>query len=304
MNKKDSIPVIRNYKDTLFRLLFSDKENLLSLYNLISGRHYTDPNLLTIVTLDNAIYMNMKNDLAFLIDCTICMYEHQSTLSPNLPLRNLFYIAREYEKLTSDETLYSTKRIMIPAPCFVVFYNGNKTDWTIRSSRLSESFLTSQDSPNLELVVKEININLGTNDDTLAKCKPLFEYMQYIGKVRTYRASMPTAEAVDKAVKECINEGILADFLLRNRSEAIQMSIFEFDEEREMKLIRADEREIGHAKGLAEGYADATMKAVTRFIQLHLAQKTADNIILQQAISIFDLSSEQIKLMIQQAHNC
>lgn len=269
----------------------------------MSDRHYTDPDMLTIVTLDNAIYMNMKNDLAFLIDCTICMYEHQSTLSPNLPLRNLFYIAREYEKLTCDKTLYSTRRILIPAPCFVVFYNGNRTDWTVRSSRLSESFITSQGSPNLELVVKEININLGTNDDTLAKCKPLFEYMQYVDKVRTYAAFMSVAAAVDKAVMECIQEGILADFLLRYRSEAIQMSIFEFDEEREMKLIRADEREIGHAKGLAEGYDNATKKAVTSFIQFHLTQKTADNIILQQATNIFDLSSEQIKLMIQQAHN-
>ena len=300
MEEKEYLPIIRNYKDTLFRMLFRDKENLLSLYNLMSDKHYMDPDMLTIVTLDNAIYMNMKNDLAFLIDCTICMYEHQSTLSPNLPLRNLFYIAREYEKLTNDATLYSSKRITIPAPCFVVFYNGYKTDWTIRSSRLSESFLTSQDSPNLELVVKEININLGTNDNTLAKCKPLFEYMQYIEKVRTYTASMPTAVAVDKAVKECIQKGILGDFLLRYRSEAIQMSIFEFDEEKEMKLIRADEREIGHAKGLAEGYADATRKAVIRFIQFHLAQKTADNIILQQAIHIFDLSSDQIKLMIQE----
>ena len=178
MNETTNHPVVRNYKDTLFRALFSDKENLLSLYNLMSSKHYTDPQLLTIVTLDNAIYMNMKNDLAFLIDSTICMYEHQSTLSPNLPLRNLFYVAREFEKLVTASTLYSTKRIYIPSPYFVVFYNGKKTDWTVRKSRLSESFRPMQDAHNMELVVTEINSNLGVNDDMLRQCKPLFEYMQ------------------------------------------------------------------------------------------------------------------------------
>ena len=86
-------PVQRNYKDTLFRMIFSDKEALLSLYNAISEKDYKDPDELEIVTLENAIYMNKKNDLAFLIDSSLYLYEHQSTYSPNMALRNLFYIS-------------------------------------------------------------------------------------------------------------------------------------------------------------------------------------------------------------------
>ena len=189
-------PVIRNYKDTLFRKLFSEKTNLLSLYNLITGKNYTDPDLLNIVTLDNAIYMNMKNDLAFLIDFSIYLFEHQSTTSPNMALRYLFYVSKEYEKFINMTTLYSSKQIELPAPHFIVFYNGSEKGWSIRTSKLSDSFKPKQELPNLELIVKEININLGVNDERLSQCKVLFEYMQYIEKVRTYAKSMITALAV------------------------------------------------------------------------------------------------------------
>ena len=89
----------RNYKDTVFRMLFSDKKNLLSLYNAVNSRDYTNPDDLEIVTLENAIYMGMKNDLAFIIDTNLYLYEHQSTYNPNMPLRDLFYISSEYQKM-------------------------------------------------------------------------------------------------------------------------------------------------------------------------------------------------------------
>ena len=95
------IPAVanRNYKETVFRKLFSDRENLLSLYNAINGTSYTDALQLEIVTLENAIYMGMKNDLAFIINTNLFLYEHQSTYNPNVPLRDLFYISSEYQKL-------------------------------------------------------------------------------------------------------------------------------------------------------------------------------------------------------------
>ena len=114
----------RCYKDTVFRMLFADKENLLSLYNAINGKSYTNPNDLEIVTLDNAVYMEMKNDLAFIIDTNLCLYEHQSTFNPNIPLRDLFYISCEYQKIVNDRSLYSSRLQKIPAPKFIVFYNG------------------------------------------------------------------------------------------------------------------------------------------------------------------------------------
>ena len=96
MKHNEELSANRNYKDTIFRWLFSDKENLLSLYNAISGRHYDDPKALTIVTLKNAVYMGMKNDIAFVLETGLYLYEHQSTYNPNIPLRDLFYIASEY----------------------------------------------------------------------------------------------------------------------------------------------------------------------------------------------------------------
>lgn len=107
-------------------MLFSDRQNLLSLYNAVNGKDYRNPEELEIVTLDSAIYMGMKNDLAFIIDTNLYLYEHQSTYNPNIPLRDLFYIASEYQKLVDHKSLYSTNAIRIPAPKFVVFYNGNK----------------------------------------------------------------------------------------------------------------------------------------------------------------------------------
>jgi len=102
---KTSFPLVnRNYKDTVFRMLFSDRKNLLSLYNAVNQKHYTDPEDLEIVTLENAIYMGMKNDLAFIIDTNLYLYEHQSTYNPNMPLRDLFYISNEYQKLLDKKS--------------------------------------------------------------------------------------------------------------------------------------------------------------------------------------------------------
>ena len=116
----------RNYKDTVFRMLFSNRKNLLSLYNAVNQRDYKNPDDLEIVTLENAIYMGMKNDLAFIMDMNLYLYEHQSTYNPNIPLRNLFYIADEYQRLVVRKSLYSTVIQKIPTPRFLVFYNGTK----------------------------------------------------------------------------------------------------------------------------------------------------------------------------------
>ena len=102
--KNKKVTANRNYKDTVFRKLFSDRRNLLSLYNAINGTAYTDETKLEIVTLENAIYMGMKNDLAFIIDTNLFLYEHQSTYNPNMPLRDLFYISGEYQKLVDRKS--------------------------------------------------------------------------------------------------------------------------------------------------------------------------------------------------------
>ena len=250
---KNEIRVARNHKDRLFRMIFREKKELLSLYNAVNGTSYTNAEELEIVTLENAIYMNMKNDLAFIMDSYLNLYEHQSTYSPNMPLRDLFYIAKELQGQVNHRDLYRNTLIKIPTPRFLVFYNGSEEQAEKKYLRLSDAFQKSMDDPDLELVVTMLNINLGKNKKLLEQCQTLKEYAIYVKKVRTYAKSMKVEEAVDRAVTECINEGILREFLLQNRKEAVEMSIFEYDEEAVFEIVRKDEYEKGLQKGIEQG---------------------------------------------------
>ena len=241
----------RKYKDTIFRMLFSDKKNLLSLYNALNGKNYSDCAQLEIVTLENAIYMSMKNDLAFILDLALFLWEHQSTYNPNIPLRDLMYIAKEYEKYIKEKgiSLYSNRQQKIPAPQFIVFYNGNRKIGERMEHRLSDAYETSNGEPALELKVLVININEGYHQKLMESCQILKEYAQYVSKVRTYKKTLSLNEAVEKAVEECIQEGILREFLLKHRAEVVAMSIFEYDREWEEEILRKEEFEAGKELG-------------------------------------------------------
>ena len=244
----------RNYKDTVFRMLFSDRKNLLSLYNAVNQSNYNNPDDLEIVTLENAIYMGMKNDLAFIIDTNLYLYEHQSTYNPNMPLRDLFYISSEYQKMLDQKSLYSSSLQKIPAPNFIEFYNGSDPVCDVFEHRLSSAFEHLSDEPKLELIVTVLNINEGHNALLMEHCKTLREYAQYVAKVRKYTADLSLNEAVERAVDECIKENILADFLRKNRAEVISMSIFEYDKEEEEKKLRKAEYEAGEKSGIQKGF--------------------------------------------------
>ena len=226
----DEAKVQRNYKDTIFRMLFKDKENLLSLYNALNKTGYTDVDGLEITTLENAVYMNYKNDVSFVFDFELMLYEHQSTVNPNMPLRDLFYVADILQKRTSDKDLYGSKLIKIPAPRFVVFYNGVTYQPEIQTLKLSNAYEKWQETPELELTVTVYNINRGYNNEIVDACRTLKEYAMYVEQVRTYAKQMPLAEAVEKAIDYCIESGILSEFLRRNRAEAIKVSIYEYDD--------------------------------------------------------------------------
>lgn len=245
--------VQRNYKDTIFRMLFAQKENLLSLYNALNGTSYDEPDSLEITTLENAVYMNYKNDISFVFDFELFLYEHQSTCNPNMPLRDLLYVTRVLQNRLRSENLYSRSLIRIPTPRFVIFYNGTAFQPEQQVLYLSDSFEKKQEEPSLELSVIVYNINLGHNRELLEACGLLKEYAQYVAQVRTYAEQMPLPEAVEKSVDDCIKNGILSDFLSKNRAEAITVSIFEYDEEKHMKSERKEWREIGRKEGLKEG---------------------------------------------------
>ena len=261
----------RNYKDTVFRMLFSDRKNLLSLYNAVNQSNYKNPEDLEIVTLENAIYMGIKNDLAFIMDTNLYLYEHQSTYNPNMPLRDLFYICSEYQKLVDKKSLFSSTLQKIPAPNFIEFYNGSTVISDCTELRLSSAFECLTGEPKLELIVTVLNVNEGHNADLMQHCSMLKEYAQYVARVRHYASDMPLNEAVKHAVDECIREGILAEFLTRNRNEVISMSIFEYDKELEEKKLRKAEFEAGREAGLTEGktlgYESAALEIAKRMLQ-------------------------------------
>ena len=289
---KTSFPLVnRNYKDTVFRMLFSDRKNLLSLYNAVNQKHYTDPEDLEIVTLENAIYMGMKNDLAFIIDTNLYLYEHQSTYNPNMPLRDLFYISNEYQKLLDKKSLYSSSLQKIPAPNFIELYNGTDTLSDFSEHRLSSAFENLSGEPKLELIVTVLNINEGHNALLMEHCQTLKEYSQYVAKVRKYAAGMPLNQAVEYAVDECIKENILADFLRKNRAEVISMSIFEYDKEEEEKKLRKAEYEAGVEAGEKSGIQKGVLNTARHLLELNLL--SLENISRATGLSIDELKKLQ-----------
>ena len=243
--------VRRNYKDSIFRMLYLDEKELLNLYNAVNGTNYTDVENLEINTLQNAIYMNMKNDVSFIFNFQVNLYEHQSTVNPNMPLRDLIYVTKLFQNIVRDCDLYGSTLVKIPAPRFMVFYNGKEKQPERRVYKLSDAFSKKQDEPELELTVTVLNINAGNNGELLGNCKTLREYMQYIERVREYAMQMVIEEAVERAITECIKEGILAEFLKRNRAEAIKVSIYEYNEELHLDNVRRE----GYEEGMAQGRA-------------------------------------------------
>ena len=246
----------RKYKDTVFRMLFSDRKNLLSLYNAINETSYTDAAQLEIVTLENAIYMGMKNDLAFMLETNIYLYEHQSTINPNIPLRDLIYIGIEYQQYLNDKSLYSSKLQKIPAPKFMVFYNGTDDVEDRMELKLSSAYEHLAGEPDLELKVLMLNVNEGHNKDLMEQCQTLKEYAIYVARVRKYASAQNLNDAVERAITECIKEGILVDFLRKNRSEVKMVSILEYDKEWEEKKLRKAEYEAGKSDGIEIGKSE------------------------------------------------
>ena len=242
---KDKKLVKRDYKSRMFTMIFRDKKELLQLYNAVAQRNYDDPELLTITTLENAIYMSMQNDMSFIIELRLSLWEQQSTYNPNMPLRFLMYLSDMYEDMIRGKNIYGSKLIKIPAPKFVVFYNGKEERPEREVLRLSDAYMTEDEEVSLELVVDVLNINVGHNEELLKACKTLGDYSEYVSRVRRYAEESPIEDAVDRAIDECIREGILKDFLEKNRAEAKSMSIYEYDQEAHIRMEREDAFEEG-----------------------------------------------------------
>lgn len=263
----DVLTANRMYKSRIFAMLFSDRNELLKLYNAINGTSYDDPDLLQVNTLENAVYMSMQNDVSFIIDMRLNLYEHQSTYSPNLPVRYLLYVADVYSDYTKDMNLYGTKAVKLPTPRFVIFYNGQAEQPDRKEVKLSELFSIPDADPSLELKAVMLNINKGHNRKLMETCRTLQDYAEYTFRVREYAAEMPLDLAVEQAITECISEGILADFLRKNRAEAKKVSIYEYDEERHMRQTREEGMEEGYANGFSQGIEQGITQTVINLLK-------------------------------------
>ena len=301
MEETKKVKAVRNYKDTVFRMLFRQKENLLELYNALNGTSYKNADELEVATLDNAVYMNVKNDVSFILRSYLMLYEHQSKYSPNLPLRDLIYISKQYGKYIVGSSIYSSHIVRIPAPKFVVFYNGTPKQPEETVMNLSDAYEVKEENPDLELKVRMININPGYNTKIVDSCSILHEYCLYVECVRKYAGKMPIADAVDKAVNECIMKNILSDFLEKQRAEVIAMSILEYDEETDLKKLRDTEYRFGvqdgERRGVQIGKTEGEQKGKAFIIISQLCRKLGRQYTVPQIANELEMPVEKIEAL-------
>ena len=245
----------RNYKDSIFRKLFNNKAAIIDLYNALSGSDYPPDTYVKIVTLDNVIFGDRKNDLAFMIENRfIILIEMQSTVNPNMPLRFLVYIAKEFEKLFFSQQIYSSTLVKIPTPEIYVFYDGAKDIPLESELKLSDAFIAKCDKLYLELNVRVINVNYEKGAELLEKCRLLSDYSQlvHIAKMN-YQRTHDLDTAVSEAVTECMEKDILRSFLKENGGE-IMSFLYDMLTKEEMEEIREHDGYVrGHADGVQEG---------------------------------------------------
>ena len=251
--------VNREYRDRLFKFIFGNPQNkewTLSLYNAVNGSSYTDVKALKLNTIENAVYMGMKNDVSFLVDNTLSFYEQQSTFNPNMPMRFLIYAGMVYSKYVEESKSYhrySSVQQKAPTPKCVCFYNGTaeKEDRVILS--LKDAFEDGT-NPDIEVKVTMININYGHNKEILNACRPLEEYAWFVDKVRKNQELTETLEeAIDAAIDELVEDSVIKPFLISNRAEVKRMCITEYDEARTFAEQREEGIEIGIEIGIDKG---------------------------------------------------
>ena len=291
------VRVRRTYKDSLFRMIFREKEELLSLYNVINGSDYKNTEDLEINTIEDVIYMGIKNDVSFLIDDYLNLYEAQSSWNPNMPLRGLFYLAALYRGYVGENglDLYSEALLKLPAPNFIVFYNGSRARKDMEQLKLSDSYIKkNRDGYALECTVTVLNINYGHNEKIMKGCRKLWEYAYLVEEIRKgIKAGLRLEEAVDRAVKHCIGSEILADFLRRHQMEVKDVILTEYNEVLHVENEKRLSFEQGVAQGLEQGVAQGLEQGIRALILDNLEEDIPQQRILEKLKARFGLSEEE-----------
>jgi hypothetical protein len=277
----ETVNVNKEYKDSVFSLLFSDPVVLRELYSAIAGVDLPPDIPIGINTLSGVITQKQINDISFTIDNRlVVLIEHQSTINNNMPLRILIYIARVYEKIIDHKKTYQTKLEKIPRPEFIVLYNGNAPYPDHKELRLSPAFKDAKDLKlveenaelPLELIVQVYNINRGHNEEILKRCRVLDNYSFFVEKIREFqKMNLKLAKAVPHAIKYCIDNDKLKDFLETHGSEVHNMLMGEYNEEEHMEVVREEAWEDAWEESrmtvarnaLAEGIPAETITKIT-----------------------------------------
>ena len=262
---------------------------------------------LEVNTIENVIYMTMKNDISFLVDSQMTLYEQQSTHNPNMPLRGLFYLSQLYQMYIekNDMNIHTSMLVMIPEPRFIVFYNGSTKKPDTFKMRLSDAFERNGDGGNSAEFAKDfewtatvININPGHNKTLQKNCKPLYDYVRYVGRIAdNKKKGLPIKEAVDDAVNWAIEEDMLDGFFKVNKAEVSAMCLTEYDEEATMRAFRKEGYEDGRLAGIAEGKNVGKQEKAVETARKLLALNTMS---VEQIAYITELSIEQIRELQQQ----
>ena len=284
-----NIAANRKYKDSLFRLVFREKKELLSLYNAVNASYYDNPEELEVTTLDDAIYLHWKNDVSFLIKDEMNLYEHQSSINPNMPLRGLIYLTGLYKAYIDKNgfDIYTGKLVKLPMPQYIIFYNGRADEAERKEFKLTDSFnVPKGKTACLECIAIQYNINYGNNIKLMQSCKKLSEYSEFVACVRKYQHELESLEdAIDAAVDYCIEHNILADILQKHRAEVKDMLLFEYNEELHINTIRKEGIEEGIKEGIKEGeerFASLVKKLIEENRQDDILRAASDDVYKQQ----------------------
>ncbi len=285
----------REHKSSVFCKVFSEKKDLLDLYNALNGTNYDNEDDLEINTIENVIYMTMKNDISFIVDCTLNLYEHQSTYNPNMPLRGFLYFSKLYHRYVEQNglDLFSSVIQEIPLPQYVVFYNGTQEQPDKTILKLSDAFSNKSYRGCLECEANMLNINYGHNRELMEKCQKLKEYALFVDTVREYMHKSPKTprKAFTKAVENCINNNILRDFLVNQKSEVLETMLTTFNKE----LYEKNLREQATAEGLAEGKKAHLLEQIQK--------KLNKNQTIEQIAEALEESPEVIQQYIEELKN-
>ena len=293
------LEINRNFKDTLFRKIFDNKKDLLSLYNALNDTEHTDENLIVINTIEDAIYIGYKNDISFVIDSELNLYEHQSSVNKNMPIRGLIYLTELYKGYIERNGLriYNETPVKLPFPRYIVFYNGRDGEPERRVMPLSDSYMTNDSNkdqePCLELKALLININYGCNKEIMNKCKKLMEYSQLIALIRKYYDELVEkyaklgihkskkeifAEAVSLAIEEAIRNNILKEILRNNKAEVTNMLLTEFDEKDYIEGVKEESERRGREEGRIEGERIGEERLANLLMKLSKQNRQEDSI--------------------------